>query len=510
MEVTAHDVAFTVNTVLELQIPGNWSVLVDPSVVAGAEALDDHTVKFSFSERPGLARWEFGLSQSVVLPKHYWESIVAAARDAGAIEDQQRSLFGHDALDEPTAGEMVFGKLEPGAFIEMKLNPNYFWSGSVVEEYANGAYVEEIPGLPRYQDYGEPGGDPVLSFTRGPHVTSVIFNLLGDDQNTAVIELRSGNVDFVLSPQGFAPQLRRHLEGQGIGLVDNAPNDFNFLGFNVRRAPMDSKVFRQAVATLIDKEFITNVLLQNIAVPVYTLVPEGNSFWWNPDVPEIGRGLTQQQRIEQAVAMLKAEGFTWDVEPVWNEQKRAVDVGEGLRMPNGEPVPEMTLLSLSAGYDPMRATAAVWIERWLNEAGIPVKSTLTGFNELIPKVIFEQDFDTFILGRKLTIYPTHLVDLFHSSQAAPGGNNPGGYNNPEFEQLADEFIAETDLLAARDKAFQLQEILAEELPMVVLFSVPIIEAYRSDSVDWAFIDALDGLQQYFQSMNGPLSFTVIQ
>ncbi len=140
VEITAQDVAFTVNTALELQLPGSWLVLVDPNFVKGAEALDSRRVKFSFKEKPGLARWEYGLSQTVVVAKHYWEPVVAQARRAGStIEEQQKSLFGHEPAREPTAGEMSFNKREPGAFVEMKRNPNYYWSGSTVKEYPNGA-----------------------------------------------------------------------------------------------------------------------------------------------------------------------------------------------------------------------------------------------------------------------------------------------------------------------------------------------------------------------------------
>ena len=37
----------------------------------------------------------------------------------------------------------------------------------------------------------------------------------------------------------------------------------------------------------------------------------------------------------------------------------------------GKVIPEIELLAPSAGYDPLRATAGIWIEQWLKEAGIP-------------------------------------------------------------------------------------------------------------------------------------------
>jgi peptide/nickel transport system substrate-binding protein len=44
-------------------------------------------------------------------------------------------------------------------------------------------------------------------------------------------------------------------------------------------------------------------------------------------------------------------------------------------MPNGVPVPPLTMPAPSAGYDPLRSTFAIWIETWLNELGIPLQAT---------------------------------------------------------------------------------------------------------------------------------------
>ena len=75
--------------------------------------------------------------------------------------------------------------------------------------------------------------------------------------------------------------------------------------------------------------------------------------------------------------------------------------------------------------------------------------------------------------------------------------------------MADGFTSETDLDIARAKAFTLQEYLADDLPYVTLFATPIIEAFRSETVSFAFTDVLDGIQNYFQGINGPLAHTAV-
>ena len=248
-----------------------------------------------------------------------------------------------------------------------------------------------------------------------------------------------------------------------------------------------------------------------MADAAYTMVPPGNGFWYNPDVPEIGKGMTREERINAAVALLRNAGFTWDVEPAWDPATiGAVNPeGRGLRMPNGELVPEMTILAPSAGFDPMRSTFAIWIERWLREAGIPVTAQLKGFNVIGPKIFEEQDFDMWILAWNLTVFPGYLNDFFNSERAGPGDNNAGGYSNREFDALGNKLVAETDIEAARDQAARLQELLAEELPYVVLMTTQILEPVRK-SVKFPFTSVMDGMQNYFQASNGPLAFTSVE
>ena len=258
---------------------------------------------------------------------------------------------------------------------------------------------------------------------------------------------------------------------------------------------MNDKAFRQAVATLIDKEFLTQTVLQGVAIPVYAMVPSGNAAWYNPDVPQIGKGLTRAERVAQAVELLKEAGFTWEVEPKVSEDGRFVEQqGEGLRMPNGDPMPEITVLAPSPGYDPLRSTFAIWIERWLNEVGIPMHADLTGFNLIVEKVFNQQDFDMWILGWGLSLYPDYLEAFFHSRYSNLEQYNPGGYNNPEFDELADSMVAETDLQRAQDLVFELQAVLADDLPYVTLFTTPIVETYRSDRIEFPYTQNLGGLQ----------------
>ena len=300
----------------------------------------------------------------------------------------------------------------------------------------------------------------------------------------------------MLNPLGLSSGLQEQLRGEpGLTTIENSSDGVRYLGFNFRKAPMDNMAFRQAVATLIDKEFLVDTVLQGVAIPIYTMVPEGNAAWHNPDVPYIGRGLTRAERIQSAVDLLKGAGFSWETEPRLSEDGQFVEQpGEGLVMPDGQQVPEMEVLAPSAGYDPLRSTFAIWIERWLNEIGIPLRANLTGFNVIVEKVFDQQDFDMWILGWGMSPFPDYLESFFHSRHSQLEGYNPGGYSNPEFDALADRLLAETDLETARQQVFEMQAFVAEDLPYVALFDTPIVETFRSDKIEFPYTESWGGLQ----------------
>ncbi|MEW5866064.1 MAG: ABC transporter substrate-binding protein [Bacillota bacterium] len=495
--LTADDVVFSYNAVLDMdpnKLGGNWPSIVDPTVLERVEKIDDYTVKFILKDKPGLAQWQYGLLQHYIVNKKYWEPVFANAKKAA---DPVKELLAYDPKTEPTAGPWKFGHWEKGAFWQNVPNPAYAGKGDTTTFYKNGAVTIENPKTGFKWQSGDPKGEVLVKIVEGPYATGTLYRIF-QNQSAAVLSLTGGQVDFVLNSlglqRGFQEQLKK---APNVATIENNVNGFRFMAFNLRKYPFNIKEFRQAVSILIDREYICTKVLQGIAFPQYSVVPPGNAFWFNSEVPALGRGLKRAEKIVKAMELLKKVGFKWEVEPkVDLEKDKLLQRGKGLIMPDGKKMPEFEFMIMTAGYDPLRYTFGLNIAQWMKDVGIPCEASPTEFNVIATKVFDEQDFDAFMMGWSLTVYPDHLKSFFHSSEAGLGGFNCEGYSNPEFDKLADDFIKESDLEKARQKAFKLQEILADELPYIVLFDTPIIEAYRSDRVEYPYTKVLSGFQRY--------------
>ncbi len=501
-EITAGDIVFTYETVRDLVLGGQWFSSYpiasedDPATdddeslpgLTAVTAIDDHTVEYTFNQTPGLSLWQFGVGLAPILPEHYWAAVVA---DSATSAD----LYAAPGLGAPGMWAYDFTEREPGAFARNTANANYPFAGSTTRIYDDGTYEFSADGIDE-QFYGDGTGSVGYEYTEGPYAEDVTYSIY-TDQNAAVLALTSGEVDFMLNSLGLQRGLQSLvLADPSLDIVVNPANSYRYLAFNTRRFPMSEVAFRQAMGCMIDKEFMANNVLQGSAIPAWSQVPEANAFWYNPDAPRLCEGLTQEERLAEATRILKDAGWTWDVEPLWDaDNLDALPKGEGLRGPDGTTVPDLELLAPGPGYDPLRATYSLFIEEWAQDLGVPLTAEPTGFNVIVDAITDRSaPFDMYILGWSLTPFPDHIVDFFASSNdSTAGGNNYPGYSNPTFDALAAQFQSTTDVDEARGVIKQMDAILAEDLPYVVLFTAPIIEPYRN-TLSFPFSDTLSGLQ----------------
>jgi ABC-type transport system substrate-binding protein len=496
--VTANDYVFTYNTARDFGLTANWPDYLDsgtpeaPGPVTAVEAVDDLTIQFTFNAQPGLAIWGVGNGPPFmpVLPEHFWGPVV---EEAAATATPRDTLIAASGVGAPSGGFTVFGEIQEGSFAASTANENYYDTGKEVTS----------------------GG---VTYTIGPFAGDFNYPLYGG-QEAAVLALADGEVDLLLNPLGMQRGLRDQVEGnQELTAVVNPTNGYRFLAFNHARAPMSDPAFRDALTAMINKEYVTENLLQGAAFPLYVLLPEGNEAWYNADAAaEMATsgfaGLDDDTRRSTAIGLLTDAGYTWPEgqAPGWydeNGENYSATPAEGLAYaaaagdiigPDGNPVQPLELMHPNAGYDPLRATFGGYIAGVAREIGIPLSSAPTDFGKIID-VVFEFDeatatytspYDMFILGYSLgnPVFPT-----FHRSFFATGGDsNNTQYSNAEFDELANAFDAAATTEEAYEIMWQLEQLIARDKPHVPLFDTGILEFYNN-RVEFPFTETLSGLQ----------------
>lgn len=540
--VTANDLVFYFDTVREFRLGSNHAASFPPTVLS-VTAPDDYTVRIEFDSEPGLAVWQNGVGFAPFVPSHFWEPHVEEAR--AAAEEVAASLTDDEAIQalidasldnedpdddltaeditqemidewkadavanegltvlyavespqEPAVGSQIFDQWETGAFAATVSNANYIDKGTRNTFYSDGSFEIQPEGGEATVYGGEGSGDIQAEFVEGPFVSEILWVEHGT-KDAAYEKLAGGELDYVYDPTGITSGLRNELASNpDLQFSVNQTEGFRFMAFNMRKAPTSDLAFRQAVATVINKELVADTVLAGAVFPGYTIVHPDLTVFYNEDVEragwEGGEPMSEADRFLTAVQILTDAGYTWESEPVIDPENPdpVTTPGEGLTMPNGTPIPELEILSPGPGYDPFRATFAIWVETWMKDLGIPVTANPTDFNAIVAATFPPQTqetataWDMFILGwggGDPSLPGTSQVVFFHSREDAvtAGGFNIPGYNSEEFDAVADAFEAATDIETAADLTKEMDAILARDLPYVVLFRTPIIEAFNA-------------------------------
>jgi ABC-type transport system substrate-binding protein len=484
--ITGADFAFTWQTAVDFELLGPWEDYVDADIVTAVEA-DGQTVTVTFNAQPGLAQWGpgTGVTNMPIMPAHFWQPIVDQA--AGE-EDPRTTLLAASGAEAPSAGATVYADRQEGAFAASTVNETYYDAGADLSS----------------------GG---VSWTEGPYADAFNFPLYGG-QEAAVLALADGEVDLLLNPlgmqRGFQDQVQ---ENEELTAIVNPTNGYRFLAFNHSRAPMSDEGFRNALTALIDKEFVTGNLLQGVAFPLYVILPEGNTKWYNEEVAtelkEVGYAeLDTDTRRATAIQILTDAGYSWTTAPGFADADGNVSptpgegltfsAGQGLTDPDGNVVPQLRLVTPTASYDPLRATFANYISGVAQEMGIDLVAVPTDFNKIVNDVFavdddnnYTSDFDMFILGYSLgsAAFPTFHCSFFCST----GDSNNTQYSSEEYDGFAADFNSaqtEEDAFAAM---WEMERLIAADKPHVPLFDTGILEFYNN-RVAYPYTDTLSGLQ----------------
>ncbi|MBT3175850.1 MAG: ABC transporter substrate-binding protein [Desulfobacula sp.] len=435
-DFTSQDVLFTRRLFLDFKIPRYYSSW---KIIKKIEAPDAHTIVFHLNGPSAI--FMSRIMTAPIVSKKEWGKV---AKEALRKKDSLRALQDHSVKMPIGTGPFAMVEYKKGTYIHMQKNPYFFGKGMKI-------------------------GNHLL----GPNVDDLLFSLYSTSE-VAISALKNGNIDFYW--WDIQPDYIKILKEQdNIDLYFNKKSALYYLGFNLRKPPFNDKVLRQVVATVINKEFILTRILQNFGTSMHSIVPSGNNLWYNPDVKKYGYGKDQDQRIKLSHEMLKKAGYSWEIPPVTEEGK--IVKPSDIRLPSGKKMDKFIILTPLADYDPKRAFTGIMIQEWLRELGLPAFAESMDFNSLLDTVKGEREFDAFVMGYgKLGLDTDYLRSFFYSKNDVPQGLNMSGYNNPEFDRLADIQRTLIDTEKRKKIIWQMQKILSEDIPYLPLYNPHIIEA----------------------------------
>ena len=343
-----------------------------------------------------------------------------------------------------------------GGFTEKELKsfknfPDPVISGSFnLVEWKQGEYFR-MEANPNYWD-----GAPVID--------EIIFRIY--NSNEAVVQaLIKGAIDFTQIPTAA---LYEAVEGQpDIATAIDSAETFYQMSFNLSDDPKSGAnaavrdpAFRRAIAHAVDKVTLVDRVTRGYAEPGTTPIVPLYDYWhWEPPPEEaIGFDLAEASRLLDEAGYLDTDG-------------------DGVReLPGGGPPLELKLLTASTDADMFKS--APFIEAWLEDIGIDVTVKTMTDAKLYDIWLESLDWDLIIYAWGVGPDPDFILSSFTTGQC--GYWSDTCYSNPEYDELYKLQQTTIDETERQAIVQQMQQIIFQDVPEIVLWYPNSFEAWRSD------------------------------
>ena len=275
-----------------------------------------------------------------------------------------------------------------------------------------------------------------------PYLDAVAITFIIDKQSV-FLEFVKGNIDFIsgIDPNYKDEVLTRSGKLQPkyqdkIQLLTQTYLNTEYLGFRMDlNSPLQDKRIRQAINHGFDREKMIKYLRNNIGVAgKWGILPQG-------------------------LAGFDSTAKTYNYDP---QLSRSLLAQAGY--PNGEGLSEITLSTTASYLDLCK-----YIQQQLGLLGIKVKLDVNPPAALRENMA--QGKSEWFRGSWIADYPEaeNYLSLFYSPNRSPKGSNYTAFSSKEYDRLYEKARGETDLEKRIKLYEQMNAILLEEAPIVVLY-----------------------------------------
>ena len=400
-------------------------------VPGSLKVIDDHTLRFTLKTVQGSSRYT-PLWDMPIVPKHIWEPYFNAAIERG----DPTSEHGYANEDCIGSGPFKLKEFVPAQYMLLEAHDGYY---------------------------------------DRPYVDELLFKAYGS-ADALYMALKNGEIDMI-GHGGCSRLVIDDFKEEGFKLITSRGVDQTVLSFNLHQdTPLGQDVnVRKAIMHGIDRDRIVDMVYLGYGETIDSIVYEEMPIH-NPNLPQY------DYDPDKANGMLDAAGY--------------IDTdGDGTRNDpaTGKNLAFVLMVNASNTED---VKAGTMIEEYLQSIGIDItEKTLdrATFGSFLyaPK---EDQFDIAITMMDPGPGNSWVWEWFESYEAGGTVWNSSYYNNSVLDELYIKLGAESDEAKSTEYWYELQEIMAEDLPYGMLWRADVIDPV-SDKFE-GYVPAMGGISSW--------------
>jgi oligopeptide transport system substrate-binding protein len=314
---------------------------------------------------------------------------------------------------------------------------------------SNGAYVltEHVPSERSVRERNP------MYWNNDATILETITSLVINDENVALTRYFAGELDKTEVPSGQYPKLNAEYPDQAHSnpRLCNYYYTFNMSG-NGNPAFDDIRV-REALSLAVDRNVITDAVLQGGQFPAYTFTPGLTAGFVTPDVPSAS--MTQAERDAKAMALMAEAGYGAD-----------------------NPLKFDMLYNTSEGH---KKIAIAMSQMWKQKLGAEA-------------VLANQEWKTFLetrgnqgfeLARGAWCGDYNEASTFLDLLDSGSGYNDGKFNSARVDELLMMAKTSSD---TQPLYTEIEQIIANEIPVIPVYHYTRVMMLQEDVKGWPFLN----------------------
>jgi peptide/nickel transport system substrate-binding protein len=231
--------------------------------------------------------------------------------------------------------------------------------------------------------------------------------------------------------------------------------------FNCQEYPTNDEEFRKAIAYGINRAEIVEQVLHGYGIPANTGIIHPDSEWYNPDLPDYAYNPTEANETLDSLGFFDTDG----------DRIREYPEGGDLEF-------ELITISGYTGY----TSEAYLIQSQLEKVGIKIDVKAMDWGT-IDAILKEGNFYLAINGYGGIVKPTMQPDWPATT-----------YDNSDYQSLYEAQKKILDYEQRKSRIYQLQELIADDLPVYSLYHPKVCSVYNPEKLDtWFFTNGGVGM-----------------
>jgi len=345
--------------------------------------------------------------------------------------------------------------------------PEHIWTGMNKSEIALFTNDDPIGSGPFVLDSWTKGVSVVLDsnpdyWDGAPYIEKAVFQKFSNTE-TLVNALRNGEIDII--PKELPPTSIALLNADDeVKVTTNTDLYYREISINVNENGAGNPTLRDlnvrlALSMAVDKQALIDLVHLGYAEPGTTIVQKAASYWWDSSIEPYPFD------IPAANALLNDSGYM-DIDD------------DGIReSPNGTVEMSYTLLILQRWPEEMRTGQQ--LQTWWGELGVELTVTAADANTINSYIYPEYSQDMFIWGYSGQPDPAFSLLIMLSNEIQNW--NDCGYANATYDALYDDMSTATDVEDRRSIIYEMQGMVYDDCPYIVLYYMQATGAYRLDT-----------------------------